>query len=285
MRKSSVRKKSIGPQSPSGVIFSLIAIALLSIGIVQVAAQVPMYRDLSAHGSLRVLGDSDEQKMSEEQKKLQETQVEAAKKQLETPKAESRKMETEQKMPNGTVVKTKIEDSGKSKIEIENKSLKLKMESHDRVATQGAREMEREIESESETPHVSTESGRPSITHRDVRAQSDFPLSINASTSALMVTTPRGQKTVTILPDQAVNALRNTGLISTSSGQLSSTPSVRLTERNGATVYEVRGTKQFRLFGLIPVETPTDLVVSAEDGAILSQQRSVLSSIIDFLSP
>ena len=89
---------------------------------------------------------------------------------------------------------------------------------------------------------------------------------------------------------------------------------VALGERNGVAVYEINGLKDQRLFGFIPVTTPVTVIVyqsllilhtfyqkmslrmvipvansfasgiSAETGQTVSQEQSILSNIVDFLS-
>ena len=59
---------------------------------------------------------------------------------------------------------------------------------------------------------------------------------------------------------------------------------VALGERNGVAVYEINGLKDQRLFGFIPVTTPVTVIISAETGQTVSQEQSILSNIVDFLS-
>lgn len=302
MKNSRPKKKTHLRANTSVVAFGLLAVAFFFLGFLRVAASVPTERIFTA--STQVLGDSDEDKSAEEQKKQEEKQQEVAKKEQER-QSESKKKsisndrvniqskEMEIETAGGVKVKTKIEDDGRKKIEIEQGKLKLKLETREqKMATSGAKEKEREIEREIEDEdllHVATDSGRASLMRRSIKAQSDFPLSIDPTTNMLQVTTPKGTKAVTVLPDQAVENLLRQGFISTGSANLSPLASasakIRLTEKNGKTVYEVQAKKKFRLFGVFNVETPTTVNVSTEDGQVISQEQSLLTEIVDFLSP
>lgn len=59
---------------------------------------------------------------------------------------------------------------------------------------------------------------------------------------------------------------------------------VALGEKNGALVYEIAGLRDHRLLGFIPVTTPVSVVVSAETGGVVTQEQSLLTTIVDLLS-
>ena len=133
------------------------------------------------------------------------------------------------------------------------------------------------------------------MTSNQVAALTNFPLSINIETKELIVTTPAGQKIVTVLPDEAVANLLVTGIINrvetassdaTTQGQLGAlTGVVKLEIRNNEVVYKVKGTKTHRMFGFVPIDTQTTAFVSVNGGMVVAQQRSVLANVVDFLSP
>lgn len=108
--------------------------------------------------------------------------------------------------------------------------------------------------------------------------ESDFPLSVNPITRELTVTTPAGSKVVAILPQQAVDNMLASGIVTT-------TTRVDLkTESDGRLSYNIDGTKNEKLLGVFDVAVPKNLIVSAETGQVLTVNQSTFSKILDFLS-
>lgn len=126
-------------------------------------------------------------------------------------------------------------------------------------------------------------------------AVTEFPLSIDLATNTLLVNTPTGQKTVTVLPDQAVQNMLAASVVSrigagalaeqVRTGTLSSIANlIRLGEQSGIPVYEINGVSDQRLLGFIPVSIPKTVTVSAETGAVVSTQVPPILQLIDLLS-
>lgn len=67
--------------------------------------------------------------------------------------------------------------------------------------------------------------------------------------------------------------------ITVSAGQIT------LEESDGQFVYKIPAKKHLKLFGFIPVTTNFTGFVSAETGALIKEQQSLLSRILDLLSP
>lgn len=223
------------------------------------------------------------------------------------------KRETEIETADGQKIKTKVEDDGTTKVEIEHGELKLKYkvvngqvvkkvedENGDEVELEDAEldELEKEEEQELEDRgiEIASRSGRPAVVRRGFAAGTQFPLSVDVGTNQLIVTTPAGQKAVTVLPDKAVQNLLETGIInrfdstqSTGSaapqGGVAAGSEIELKVRNGEPVYEVNGIKTYRLFSLFPISQPLRAVVSAETGEVITTQKSFLTNVIDILSP
>lgn len=322
---------------------ALVAIFVLVglVGSANIITTKEFPRSLSAPQN--VLGEDEEAKKAEEQakeaaKKTQEQQKEAQKvleesqkKQEEQKKeeqktktesvsptgvkyktqTEGKKSETEVETSDGQKIKTKVEDNGKTKVEIEQGSLKIKYvvengqiklkaenEQGEEVELEDDEldEVENEIEDglEEDGIRIATGSGKPVFTKNNIAALTDFPLSVDVGTNQLIVTTPAGQKVVTILPDQAVANLLLTKVInrveqSTDASLVNELGTldgiVKLEIRNNEVVYKVKGTKTHKIFGMFPVNTATTAFVSAETGQSVAQEQSVLSNIIDVLSP
>lgn len=133
--------------------------------------------------------------------------------------------------------------------------------------------------------NLATEDGSLQIEHKGVKASTNFPLSIDPNTKELIVTTPAGQKAVTVLPDQAVQNATRAGHITFSPIPVATsvaTP-VQLSSQDGQVVYKVEGQKHVRLFGIIPLNLPTTAIVSSSNGTVTTQQ-SILTRLLDLLS-
>lgn len=284
-----------------------------------VAGNIPTTKNLASIQS--VLGESEEIKKAEEQakeevKKSNERQKEdskSRKSEVETvsptgtkskTKIEGNKQETETETASGQKIKTKIEDDGATKVEIEHGQLKVKYvlengvlklkaenESGGEVELEDDELDEVESELEDEGIKIASASGRPVFSRNKVGAQTDFPLSIDIGTNQLIVSTPAGEKIVTILPDQAVQNLLATNIINSvagtdTTGELGALDSVvKLEMRNDEVVYRVKGVKTRRLFGLFSVSNSATIFVSAESGVPIAQEQSLLANIVDSLSP
>lgn len=142
---------------------------------------------------------------------------------------------------------------------------------------------------------IATESGRLVISRNATFALTDLPISIDLETNELKVTTPAGERVVAILPDQAVknmlaanifDRLNNQTVIDeATSGALTAVANaIQLGERNGLPIYEIRGLRDQRLLGFIPVTTAVSTTVSASTGEVLDVEQSLLDKIIDLIS-
>ncbi len=108
--------------------------------------------------------------------------------------------------------------------------------------------------------------------------ESDFPLSVNPTTRELTVTTPAGSRVVAVLPEQAIDNLLASGIVTTTTG-------VDLkTEPDGSLSYNIDGTKDEKLLGVFDVAVSKNLIVSTETGQVLTVNQSTFSKILDFLS-
>lgn len=282
----------------------LVLVAVVVLGGLVVSANTTTTKEFPASlASQNVLGEDEVAKKAEEQAK------ESAKK-AEEVKKEGSKSKTESVSSTGVKIKTKVEDDGTTKVEIEKGKLKLKYKLEGgqiklkaeneqgkevELEDEELDEMENEAEEELEKKgiKIATGSGKPVLAKNNVAALTDFPLSVDVATNQLIVTTPQGQKVVTILPDQAVQNLLATNIINkvdsaadpalSELGQLSGV--VKLEIKNDKVVYKVKGVKSHRFLGFIPVDTSTTAFVSSETGNLVAQEQSLLANIVDVLSP
>lgn len=176
------------------------------------------------------------------------------------------------------IVKAKQEDG--TEIELEDGALP-KVE--DRLAASGIK-----IEPEAETKNFVFQKGT-------TKAVTKFPISVDLATNMLTITTPAGQKNVTVLPDQAVQNLIAANVISRIGGQAvvdavrnktvtSVSDVITLGIQNNVPVYEINGISNQRLLGLIPVTVQKSVAVSAETGTLVSTQETFINRLLDAVS-
>lgn len=156
------------------------------------------------------------------------------------------------------------------------------------------------------------------VIRNKLAAQTHFPLMVNLETNELIVTTPHGQKIVTVLPDQAVNHMLAAQVLdqiggkggikwleqqeatpsptpATESAEPTATPSgepaeeeeaavVLALDDDGELVYVISGTKFERFLGFFPVGLRRNVIVSAETGELLRVNQSIFTRLLDLLS-
>lgn len=225
---------------------------------------------------------------------------------VKTEQSDQGKVKTEIRFGEGEKIKTRIEE-GRTRIDVYSGGIKVRYEIRDGRVIIKAETEEGENVPEQELfkiedrldkndIKVATEGAKLLVARNNVGALSNFPLQLDLNTNQLIVSTPAGSKTVTTLPDQAVQNLLAANIISrldptvlqqaAQTGDLTSVSGViALGERNGVLAYEIAGLRDFRLLGFIPITTPVTVFVSAETGQTVAQEQPLLSTIVDLLSP
>lgn len=212
-------------------------LAVLILGTLGLAASSNINTTQKFFPSSQVLGeDESAQKAAEQQKEDRQINIQS----------EGSKQETEIQTSSGQKIKTKIEDNGATKIEVEQGDFKLKAKTE---------------KEQTEVEKVSS-------------ASADFPISVDKTTHKLKANTPNGQRTINILPDQATTS----ALLDKLDGV------IKLEIKNNEMVYKLKGEKKFRIFGVIPVSTPATAYVSAESGKLVEQEQSLLTDLIRLIS-
>lgn len=253
--------------------------------------------------STAVLGESEnntrtQNQMMEQQREQMNVQLEATKQETETENSNEQKNK-----PEVTDDKTKekeVEQGDlKSKNEAENVKTEAETENLNRQKNElkqensGNTENEAANELEKEGIKIATEGGQPIFARNRIAARVNFPLSVDPLTNSLIVTTPAGQKTVTVLPDKAVQNMLNNGIISQVASPSANEETknlgslngmVDLEDRNNEMVYKVPGVKTSKIFGLIPVSMPVTAYVSAQTGNLVTKEQSLLANLIQLLS-
>lgn len=285
-------------------------IAIIAISVIGVtASNVTTTIRFSATG---VLGENEIAKQAAEQtkeatKKAAEQAKESAQKakEQESSKAktqiqtEGTKQETEIEISDGQKIKTKIEDDGATKVEIEQKDQKIKFEAKNE-------QTELEIEDEEEASESGDDDNKEGL--EELRSISKFPLRIDPTSNQLIMSKNGEERVLTILPAKAVqkmlkahlkkglgpkffenatsSAFPPEGPIATeSAGVTVLEDQISLEETEGQITYKIPAKKKLKLLGFIPVTTDFTSFVSAETGALIKEQESLLSRILDTLSP
>ena len=127
------------------------------------------------------------------------------------------------------------------------------------------------------------------MNQNNIRAKTRFPLSVNDK-NELIVTTPNGTKTVTVLPEEAVKeafrrgAMTSFGTVGQQTGAgATGKQEVELTQENGKLEYKVQGVKEAKLFGFFPVSSQVETRISAETGSVTSVSQPWFFSNFGFL--
>jgi len=211
---------------------------------------------------------------------------------------------------------TRVEE-GREETKIRTGGLRVEIKREgDRVVTKIKNEQDEEVELEDEEEEALLDEVEDELEDKGVRlvtrdnqlgfiqhgrrVRTNFPLSVNASTGELFVTTPAGEKVVAILPDVAIQNMIAAGVLTrveeaaaplASPAPGESTPSVsvveastELTETDGRVVYLISGVRSQRFFGLVPVDVRLKTVVSAETGQLLDIEQGLLARLLDLVS-
>lgn len=189
----------------------------------------------------------------------------------------------------GQFVEVEVEDSPTDTSPTTRTITKAKVE--DAIET----EDEIVIEERADLLRIRALQSKAIIERLNVQALTELPLSVDLNTNVLTVTTPAGEKQVTILPDQAAQNILAANVIDRLGGQALVEEVrqgniqilghvVELGLRNNVPVYQVQGIKEHRFLGFFPVTTDVTVTVSAETGEIIDENQSVFDTIVDFFS-
>lgn len=210
--------------------------------------------------------------------------------------------------------KTKFQ-SNNFKIEFEREGdkfvAKVKNEKGEEVELEASEEAELfddlENELEDDGIKIATGSADLGFIEDGRKVRTNFPLSVDLATGQLFVTTPSGVKAVAVLPSVAIENMIKAGVLTRveepgstplptpgeSSGSAGATQgaqvavlgaSIELAEQNNQPVYRIRGVKDEKLFGLLPVGVKLTTVVSASDGSLVDIQEGIFARILDLFS-
>ncbi len=206
-------------------------------------------------------------------------------------------------------VRTRVED-GRTRIEAVEGGNKLRFEQRDgrtrlKVETEAGEEFE--LEEEDDEVTVKARDDEQEITIRSalnqtiiqrlrVQALTSLPISVNLETNELTVSTPAGERVVTVLPDQAVANMLAANTIDEVAGNQTAEELLRQADieplrhvvelkiHAQGPVYEVKGEKDVRFLGFWRLKVEKTVLVSAETGEIVGTQQTFLDRFFSALS-
>lgn len=128
---------------------------------------------------------------------------------------------------------------------------------------------------------LQTQGNRLVLNDNGVAASTQLPIELDPLSNELMVTTKKGTKTITVMPDAVARALKQENI-------LSETQQIELIEKDtdGDTVllFNAQGEKKGKVFGFVPFAVKVNTEVNAETGAITSIREprwvNIFSSLI-----
>jgi len=224
---------------------------------------------------------------------------------IETKSNEER---TEVRLSETERIRTRTKD-GRTRIDITSGGIKTRLEIRDdRVVIKAEQEDGTEVELENDTLFkiddrlakdnikVATAGAEQFLLQKGTTgAVTDFPVSVDLATNTVFINTPSGQRTITVLPEQAIQNLIAANIVNrlggravvdeaTNNNLTSVSQLIILGEKNGIPVYEINGISNQKLLGFIPVLIEKEVTVSAETGNALSINESLSARILDAIS-
>ncbi len=119
-----------------------------------------------------------------------------------------------------------------------------------------------------------------SIREKAITANTSFPIKINSPQNKIAVTTPSGERFLSVSPFDAVNQIVRTNIISAFAGEAT----IDLVEKSeGEIAYVIIGKKDIQLFNIFMIEVPITAEVSALSGNVIDVVSPLWYSVVDFL--
>ena len=115
------------------------------------------------------------------------------------------------------------------------------------------------------------------IKQQNVAVTTVLPLQIDSLTHSLGISSASQPATISVLPHEAVQGMIDEGLLDTKS--LNGMKIYLATDSTGIT-YNVQSERQGRLFGIIPVASPVQVILSAQNGKVVKVSQSILFTIL-----
>lgn len=210
-----------------------------------------------------VLGD-DSEKKEEKQENKQEEKKEDKKEEKKEERKEEKRVEKD---------KSKIEiqeGSVQLKIDRENGVLKIKSKNEKGEEFELETKQEDKVKIEDDDVEIATSSGTGlKISRGTVEAETELPVEVDTKTRKLKI---EGKEILT--PDRAVNGIN-------ASGSAAVTTKMELKNRGQEMVYEISQEEKKKLFGLIDVVFSKVSIVAADNGQVLEVVQNWWSNLLE----
>lgn len=304
MKKKTARKKSI-KSTPSYYRYLVIAFVILVLVLTAKVAYQGLKRSGVLGTSSFVTQDGSNQDNNSQDQQNQSPEPQVNNNHSQTP--EPVKLNSEVNNETAAKIQDKVElQTENNKLEInaaaegtqveikteDNGSLVIKAKKSDGTEIQlqdNSLERINEALKENDVNIGTTSAKGFEITNKETKAETQFPISVDLASKMLSVSTPNGQKDLTVLPNQAVQNLLNQKIIdrvtqtaiSTSGAQLQL---VQLKLFANNPVFQVQGIDDKKLFGIFPVAIQKTTLVSAETGQVVNTNTDLINTTLNLLS-
>lgn len=126
----------------------------------------------------------------------------------------------------------------------------------------------------------------PGQRHEEIKTSSKLPMVRDFQKNTLEITTSKGKKTVTLMPETAVkNAISNKVIDEVESESADgSAQRVELVDKKGDVEFKISGVRKKKMFGFIPISVEKDITVSAITGEVTGEQLDWTNRLKNFLS-
>lgn len=130
-----------------------------------------------------------------------------------------------------------------------------------------------------------SENGETEIEQSGISMKTSLPIRIDSQTGAMTIVTPAGEKNVTVLPEQALLHLVNSGFVdANSTSSASQSFDFQLDAEGNNFSYKFTGKKTQKFLGIFPVAIEKQMVVSPETGDVQAIDQTLTSKILDLFA-
>lgn len=126
---------------------------------------------------------------------------------------------------------------------------------------------------------IKAENNRLKLKHGSIEAYSRFPVSVNPETKELTVSTPNGERVVSILPEQVIEALKQNGIPFSALAA-----SLEIEAESDKVRYQAIIQKQEKLLGLFPLTFTDTVHISVDSGDVEIAPVSLTNRMMRWVS-
>lgn len=129
---------------------------------------------------------------------------------------------------------------------------------------------------------IKVEKGKLKLESESGKTNTNFPLSIDSTTNTLRIETPSGNVNLVVLPQKAIDNLKEkAGISEVVTSDLETTENLKL--KGEGAVYKVKAKKNLKFLGLLDVPGEFEYEVGTQTGDIIEGQKPWFVNIAGFL--